>query len=77
MTGLTPLLCQPESSPRGSAQRQEGAATQPRDRLAGTGNPRRVFRASPKPQSNSREGGGKEKSEGDAESKGSDSFLQR
>lgn len=37
MMGLMPPLCQPESARRSFAQRQEGAATQPRDGLAGTG----------------------------------------
>lgn len=31
MTGLTPPLCQPKSSLRSCAQRQEGAATQPQE----------------------------------------------
>lgn len=43
MTGLTLLLCQPESSLRSFAQRQEGAVTQLRDHLVGMGSLRRVF----------------------------------
>lgn len=75
MTGLTPLLCQPESALRSFAQRQEGAVSQPRDRLAGTGSLRRVLQSFT--QITKQQGSGGKKSKGDAESKGSDSFLQR
>ena len=61
MTGLTPLLCQPESSLRSFAQRQEGAVTQPRAHLVGTGSLRRVLQSFTQTTKQQRGGGGRKK----------------